>query len=342
MKKVLRVLIAVFALTAVLGAFAACGKEQSKTKLETPVVASQVYTGGKLTAEVPQNDGYRIVSNEGGMNAGEYDVVLELTDATKYEWATPDSDDATKVTLKFVVTKATNGISGLSLEGWTYGEEAKMPVATAQFGAPTFTYSATADGTFTETVPTAAGSYFVKATVAATANYDGAEKTVEFKIGRANAALTTIPTAVANLVYTGGAHDLITAGVADGGTMQYKLGGNGTWSSDIPTATNAGEYTVYYKVLGDDNHSDIAEANVTIGIAKAASTFGKLPQALDLSYTGAEQELLSAGETTCGEIWYNLGNGEWTNEIPTATEAKTYYVYYKIVGDNNHNDLIVD
>lgn len=342
MKRVLKVLIAVFALTAVLGAFAACGKEQSKTKLETPVVASQVYTGGKLTAEVPQNDGYRIVSNEGGMDAGEYDVVLELTDATKYEWATPDSDDATKVTLKFVVTKATNGISGLSLEGWTYGEEAKMPVATAQFGAPTFTYSATADGTFTETVPTAAGSYFVKATVAATANYDGAEKTVEFKIGRANAALTTIPTAVANLVYTGGAHDLITAGVADGGTMQYKLGGNGTWSSDIPTATNAGEYTVYYKVLGDDNHSDIAEANVTIGIAKAASTFGKLPQALDLSYTGAAQALLSAGETTCGEIWYKLGNGEWTNEIPTATEAKTYYVYYKIVGDNNHNDLIVD
>ena len=342
MKKIIRALILVFALTAVLATFAACEKEQPKTKLETPIVASQVYTGSKLTAEVPQNDGYRVISNEGGTDAGEYDVVLELTDATKYEWAAPDSDDATKVTLKFVVTKATNGISGLSLEGWTYGEEAKMPVATAQFGAPTFTYSATADGTFTETVPTAAGSYFVKATVAATANYDGAEKTVEFKIGRANAALTTIPTAVANLVYTGGAHDLITAGVADGGTMQYKLGDNGTWSSDIPTATNAGEYTVYYKVIGDDNHKDIAEANVTVGIAKAASTFGKLPQAWDLSYTGAAQELLSAGETTCGEIWYKLGNGEWTNEIPTATEAKTYYVYYKIVGDNNHNDLIVD
>ena len=342
MKKIIRALILVFALTAVLATFAACEKEQPKTKLETPIVASQVYTGSKLTAEVPQNDGYRVISNEGGTDAGEYDVVLELTDATKYEWAAPDSDDATKVTLKFVVTKATNGISGLSLEGWTYGEEAKMPVATAQFGAPTFTYSATADGTFTETVPTAAGSYFVKATVAATANYDGAEKTVEFKIGRANAALTTIPTAVANLVYTGGAHDLITAGVADGGTMQYKLGDNGTWSSDIPTATNAGEYTVYYKVIGDDNHKDIAEANVTVGIAKAASTFGKLPQALDLSYTGAAQELLSAGETTCGEIWYKLGGGEWAKEIPTATEAKTYTVYYKIVGDSNHNDLIVD
>ena len=342
MKKIIRALILIFAMTAVLGAFAACGKEQSKTKLETPVVASQVYTGGKLTAELPQNDGYRIVSNEGGTDAGEYDVVLELTDATKYEWATPDSDDATKVTLKFVVTKATNRITALSLEGWTYGEEAKIPVVEAQFGTPTFTYSATADGLFTETVPTAAGNYVVKATVAATSNYDGAEKTAEFKIDRANAALTTVPAAVANLVYTGGALDLITAGVADGGTMQYKLGDNGTWSSDIPAAINAGEYTVYYKVLGDDNHSDIAEENITVGIAKAASTFGKLPKASDLSYTGAAQALLIAGETTCGEIWYKLGDGEWTNEIPTATEAKTYYVYYKIVGDNNHNDLIVD
>ena len=108
MKKIIRALILVFALTAVLATFAACEKEQPKTKLEIPIVASQVYTGSKLTAEVPQNDGYRVISNEGGTDAGEYDVVLELTDANKYEWATPDSDDATKVTLKFVVTKATN------------------------------------------------------------------------------------------------------------------------------------------------------------------------------------------------------------------------------------------
>ena len=339
MKKILSVSTAFFALAAVFVTFAACGIEELKTQLETPTVASQVYTGSKLTAVVPQNDGYEIVFNEGGTDVGEYDVVLKLSDETNYEWATPDSDDATKVTLKFAITKAPNQITALSLEGWTYGEEPKMPVAAAQFGTPTFAYSATADGTFIETVPTMAGNYFVKAKVVATANYDGAEKTAEFKIARAKTALTTKPTAVENLVYTGDALNLITAGVVDGGTMQYKLGDNGTWSSDIPTATNAGEYTVYYKALGDDNHKDIAEANVTVVIAKAASTFDKLPQALDLSYTGAVQALLRAGETTCGEIWYKLDNGEWINEIPTATEAKTYYVCYKIIGDNNHNDL---
>ncbi len=128
MKKIIRTLILIFALTAGLALFVACEKEQPKTKLENPIVAAQVYTGSKLTAEVPQNDGYRIVSNEGGTDVGEYDVVLELTDATKYEWATPDSGDATKVTLKFVVTKAANRITALSLESWMYGEEAKNPL----------------------------------------------------------------------------------------------------------------------------------------------------------------------------------------------------------------------
>jgi hypothetical protein len=151
-----------------------------------------------------------------------------------------------------------------------------------------------------------------------------------------------MPAAVANLVYTGSAQELVTAGVADGGTMQYKLGTDGTWSSDIPTATNAGEYTVYYKVLGDDNHGDIAEASVTVVMAKANSTFSKLPSDPDLHYTGEMQALLIAGETTCGTIWYKLDDGEWTTTIPTEINAVGHNVYYKIVGDDNHNDLVDD
>ena len=326
----------------VLCAFAACDTTAEKTKLETPTVAAKVYTGSKLTATIAESEGYTVVTNEGGTDVGEYDVVLKLSDETKYEWAKPDADDATRVTLKFAVTKATNEITALALDGWTFGETAKTPTAAAKFGTPTFTYGATADGEFSETVPTAAGNYFVKATVAATANYDGAEKTAEFKIAHSNATLTNMPAAVANLVYTGSAQELVTAGVADGGTMQYKLGTDGTWSSDIPTATNAGEYTVYYKVLGDDNHGDIAEASVTVVMAKANSTFSKLPFDPDLHYTGEMQALLIAGETTCGTIWYKLDDGEWTTTIPTEINAVGHNVYYKIVGDDNHNDLVDD
>ena len=340
MKKIIRTLVLIFALTAGLALFIACEKEQQKIKLENPIVAAQVYTGGKLTADVPQNDGYRIVSNEGGTDAGEYDIVLELTDATKYEWATPDGDDATKATLKFVVTKATNRITALSLEGWTYGEEPKMPVATAQFGTPTFAYSATADGTFIETVPTMAGNYFVKAKVVATANYDGAEKTAEFNIARAKTALTTKPTAVENLVYTGDALNLITAGVVDGGTMQYKLGVDGIWSSEIPTATNAGEYTVYYKVLGDDSHSDLIDdekQQLTVTIAKADAQVTAPTAKTGLTYNGESQALVVAGSAIGATIEYKLGDGEWTTDIPTATDAGEYTVIYKAVAAANYN-----
>lgn len=342
MRKTLRALLFMLVVSLVLCAFAACDTTAEKTKLETPTVAARVYTGSKLTATIAESEGYTVVTNEGGTDVGEYDVVLKLSDETKYEWAKPDADDATMVTLKFAVTKATNEITALALDGWTFGETAKTPTAAAKFGTPTFTYGATADGEFSETVPTAAGNYFVKATVAATANYDGAEKTAEFKIAHSNATLTNMPAAVANLVYTGSAQELVTAGVADGGTMQYKLGTDGTWLSDIPTATNAGEYTVYYKVLGDDNHGDIAEASVTVVMAKANSTFSKLPSDPDLHYTGEMQALLIAGETTCGTIWYKLDDGEWTTTIPTEINAVGHNVYYKIVGDDNHNDLVDD
>ncbi len=340
MKKILSVLTVFFALAAVCATFAACEIDEPKTQLETPTIASQVYTGSKLTAVVPQNDGYEIVSNEGGTDVGEYDVVLKLSDETNYEWVTPDSDDATKVTLKFAITKAPNQITALSLEGWTYGEEPQMPVATALFGTPTFAYGATADGTFVETVPTAAGSYFVKAKVVATANYDGAEKTAEFKIARAKAVLTTKPTAVANLVYTGDSLNLITAGVVDGGTMQYKLGVDGIWSSEIPTATNAGEYTVYYKVLGDDSHSDLIDdekQQLTVTIAKADAQVTAPTAKTGLTYNGESQALIVAGSAVGATIEYKLGDGEWTINIPAATDAGEYTVIYRAVSAANYN-----
>ena len=343
MRKTLRALLFMLVVSLVLCAFAACDTTAEKTKLETPTVAAKVYTGSKLTATIAESEGYTVVTNEGGTDVGEYDVVLKLSDETKYEWAKPDADDATRVTLKFAVTKATNEITALALDGWTFGETANTPTAAAKFGTPTFTYGATADGEFSETVPTAAGNYFVKATVAATANYDGAEKTAEFKIAHANATLTKVPTAVANLVYTGSAQELVAAGVADGGTMQYKLGTDGTWSSDIPTATNAGEYTIYYKVLGDDDHADfVAEDGIVVTVAKANATLTTAPVAAqNLVYNGEALNLVVNGVAANGTLLYKLDDGEWTEQLPTATNAGSHTISYKVVAldEANYNGI---
>ena len=86
-------------------------------------------------------------------------------------------------------------------------------------------------------------------------------------------SLITPPTAQENLTYTGHEQALITAGsVTNYGTMQYSLTENGTYSPDIPVGTDAGAYTVWYRVIGDANHNDTAPASVAVRIGKKPLT----------------------------------------------------------------------
>ena len=116
---------------------------------------------------------------------------------------------------------------------------------------------------------TAAGSY--ELTVTGTGNFSGTV-TRTFTIGKA-AAAAVAPTAK-ELTYTGMAQNLVTAGTTNDGTMVYSLTENGQYTAEIPTGTNAGKYTVYYKVVGDANHSDTAVASVEVTIAKAVPAIG--------------------------------------------------------------------
>ena len=90
------------------------------------------------------------------------------------------------------------------------------------------------------------------------------------------ATVTKAPTSK-TLTYTGSAQELVTAGTAEGGEMQYALGENATtapttgYTTSIPTATNAGTYYVWYYAKGDENHSDSAPAGpITVTIAQPA------------------------------------------------------------------------
>lgn len=105
--------------------------------------------------------------------------------------------------------------------------------------------------------------------------YEKMSKDIVVTVQTANisASLITPPTAQENLTYTGQGQALITAGsVTDYGTMQYSLTENGTYSQDIPTGTDAGAYTVWYRVIGDANHNDTAPASVAVRIGKKPLT----------------------------------------------------------------------
>ena len=82
------------------------------------------------------------------------------------------------------------------------------------------------------------------------------------------ASATTLPVGK-NLSYTGKPQELVSAGAASGGTMLYSLDGK-TYAPELPTATDLGEYTIYYKVAGDASHVDSQAQTVTSTIAEKA------------------------------------------------------------------------
>lgn len=79
------------------------------------------------------------------------------------------------------------------------------------------------------------------------------------------------PTAKSGLVYTGSAQELVNAGSTDFGTLQYSLDDE-TYSTSVPSGTDAGDYTVYYKVVGDSNINDVTTQTISCSIAKADRT----------------------------------------------------------------------
>ena len=135
------------------------------------------------------------------------------------------------------------------------------------------------NGTFTWTdgtiKPDANDRYEAEWTFTPAAGYEKyatATGTVTIKVNKATPTFNA-PTAQENLTYTGQEQALITAGsVTSGGTMQYSLTENGTYSPDIPTGTDAGAYTVWYRVIGDANHKDTAPASVAVRIGQKPLT----------------------------------------------------------------------
>lgn len=154
-----------------------------------------------------------------------------------------------------------------------YGEEITLTAsARLRDEEKTAAYQWFKDG---EPVNTTESSYGIAAltagdhTITCTVSCDGysTSKNVDLKVNKVDSQITP-PAAMENLVYTGKEQALITAGTAIGGTMQYCLTQDGTYSKNVPTAKNAGSYTVWYKAIGDGNHNDSAPASVSVTIAR--------------------------------------------------------------------------
>ena len=158
----------------------------------------------------------------------------------------------------------------------TFGQILRVSTITGTMKDDGNTVEGTFEWTNPSTKPDKAGDYQAEWTFTPAAGYEKyatVTGTVTIKVNKATIPANAITAPAANaLTYNGNDQALITAGMTDHGTMQYSLTENGTYSQDIPTATDAGAYTVWYRVIGDANHNDTAPASVAVRIGKKPLT----------------------------------------------------------------------
>ena len=359
-----------------------------------------------------------------------------------YTGLAPEKVDVTisKKTVSPIITLSGDGLSTDSasaspMQYYIYDGTAKEP-AVALTEADGTTVIPADEYTVSYSNNTNVGTATVTVTAKDDGNYSFSDVSKNFRIDKEKAVVTTAPKMAGDpLTYTGRAQQLVTEGAGSGGTMFYALkaaDGTKTFSETIPTAINADDYTVYYKVKGDGNHSDSDEGQVTVTIApktvkdptielldengaplvnytydgnpkmptvvvkdgstvigddvtgendeynviytnnvdagtatvnitdktggnytvtgsatfvivKANIVFNPAPKAAVITYDGKAHELVTPGTTSGGTVQYALNspNTTFSDAIPQATAAGEYTVYYKVIGDKNHNDLAV-
>ena len=251
-------------------------------------------TGGSGSGDVT----YAV--NEGGEDVIRIDgttaAILKAGEATITATKAADGDyNKATATLTVTVEKATPTVTPpQAVENLTFTGEAQALITAGTTTGGTLVYSLEQNGEYTETIPTGtdAKAYTVWYKVNGDENYNNTTaQSVSVSIGKAAATVTKAPEAVTGLTYTGNPQDLVTAGEAEGGTMQYSTEENGTYSTDIPTGTNAGDYTVWYKVVGDENHSDTQPVKIEVTIAGVSITDDNVTlSTTEFTYNGQEQK----------------------------------------------------
>ena len=163
-------------------------------------------------------------------------------------------------------------------------------------------------------------------------NYKPYTVTVTLTVSSRSVPVVTAPRANA-LTYSGAEQTLITAGTTTGGELLYSLTSGGNYTAALPTAKNAGEYTVYYKVSGDGAYAGVPENHVTVTIARKAAAVapksvsisaGSAVPAFELAFTGlVNGEKLTPSEKPAF-VCYESG----TKAVSSSTPAGTYSIVW--------------
>ena len=183
---------------------------------------------------------------------------------------------------------------------------------------------------FSETVGDAGIRSFKVRFVPDDKNYETVETDLGVNVSPKDATAAMVTLKEAEYVYDGTAKTPIVVVMFDGVTLIKGTDFEVSYSENL----NAGE--AFVTVTFKDNYS--GEVTRSYTITKAIPTVSA-PRPRVLTYDGSAQELVVAGATTGGTMEYSLDGDMWSSTIPKATHAGTYKVYYRVIGNQNFEDI---
>ena len=299
---------------------------------EEPLVEAGKTTGGTLVYSLDENKGYT-GNIPKGKDAGEYTVWYKVIGDGNCYGTDPQSVDV-------IIDKAVPNVTAPEPRNRSYNGDEEPLVEAGKTTGGTLVYRLDENEGYTEDIPMGkdAGEYTVWYKVEGDDNYHGTDpESVEVTIS--NIYPEIIPPTRNTLTYNGEYQQLVKAGTTTAGTMVYSLDENEGYTEDIPMGKDAGEYTVWYKVIGDGYFDGTEPESVPVTIDKAYSYVKTNPEPINREYDGEEKPLVTEGTAEGGTMVYCLSeDGEYTETVPVGKETDTYRVYYKVIGDNNHYD----
>ena len=211
------------------------------------------------------------------------------------------------------------------------------------------TYESSAPGVATVNMTTGevtimgAGTATITATLADNGGISGTFASYTVNVAQATNSLTTTPVlASVTQEYTGSPVTLVTTeGAALFGSVEYSTtSATEGFSTTVPTATNAGDYTVWYRVPGTASYTAIDAVKLgTVTISKATMT-GITATAYSAAYDGEAHGITVNGVPDGATVTYGTTEGTYDqSENPTYTDVAAARTVYFKVSKANYSDF---
>ena len=297
------------------------------------VIDTKEYNGKSQVPTFFDTEYYYLKTESSWIDAGQHNVKVYLTDTENYKWEGIYSAYATYI---FEITPTENKwIVEPTIEGWAYGETKNSVVYEALYpGTLTVWYTLKDDPTTkTKNKPTNAGEYEVYVELASNNFTNVLSATTSLTIEKGDFTSVSMPNAKS--AKYGQTLAEIALPTTSYGVWYYE--------DDLSTPVgNVGEnsFTVIF-VPNDQNYKDII-TEITIKVSKVNPVYTAPKGIYDLEYTGMPQALVTPGtvEDDSLVIEYKIEDlTDWSTAIPSVTDTGYYYVYYRIVGGHNYNDV---